>query len=125
MTEPGGPEPVERGEPADITARPDVPWWDPGADASVSPGSDSVVVAGVPVRRGTRVRLWPSRRADAHDMFLTGRPATVQAVLLDVDGNRHLAVTLDEDPASDLHAAHGRFRCFAPDEVEPLTGGIR
>jgi hypothetical protein len=103
----------------------EVPWWDPGADDSVSPESDSVIVAGVPVRRGTRVRLWPSRRADAHDMFLTGRPATVQAVLLDVDGNRHLAVTLDEDPAADLHAAHGRFRYFAPDEVEPLTGGAR
>jgi hypothetical protein len=106
--------------PEDITARPDVPWWDPGADASVSPQTDSVSIAGACVRRGSRVRLRPSRRADAQDMFLAGRTALVQAVLLDVDGDQHLAVTLEDDPAADLAAAHGRFRYFAPDEVEPL-----
>ena len=108
---------------ADITARPDVPWWDPGADASVSPHTDSVSVAGTRVSRGSRVRLRPNRRADAQDMFLAGLTATVQAVLLDVDGDRHLAVTLEDDPAADLEAAHGRFRYFAPDEVEPLGPG--
>jgi hypothetical protein len=108
------------GEPADVTARPDVPWWDPGADASMSPETDSVLVDGVAVAKGSRVRLRPARRADAHDMFLAGRDAVVQAVLLDVDGEWHLAVTLADDPASDLQAAHGRFRYFGVDEVEPL-----
>jgi hypothetical protein len=28
-------------------------------------------------------------------------------------------VTLADDPAADLQAAHGRFLYFAPDEVEP------
>ena len=60
------------------------------------------------------------RRADAQDMFLAGREATVEAVFLDVDGNRHLAVTLDEDPAADLQRWHGRYLYFSPDEVEPL-----
>jgi hypothetical protein len=60
------------------------------------------------------------RRTDAQDMFLAGRAATVQAVLRDLDGGTHLAVTLDDDPGADLHMAHGRFRYFAPDEVEPL-----
>jgi hypothetical protein len=98
-----------------------VPWWDPGADRTVSPETDGVVVAGVSVAKGSRVRLRPGqRRADAQDMFLAGRLATVEAVFLDVDGNRHLAVTLDEDPAADLQRWHGRFLYFSPDEVEPL-----
>ena len=41
------------------------------------------------------------------------------AVFLDVDGNRHLAVTLEEDPAADLQRWHGRYLYFSPDEVEP------
>jgi hypothetical protein len=98
-----------------------VPWWDPGADRTVSPETDGVVVAGVTVAKGSRVRLRPGqRRTDAQDMFLAGREATVEAVFLDVDGNRHLAVTLDEDPAADLQRWHGRFLYFSPDEVEPL-----
>jgi hypothetical protein len=97
-----------------------VPWWDPGADRTVSPETDGVVVAGVMVAKGSRVRLRPGqRRADAQDMFLAGRLATVEAVFLDVDGNRHLAVTLDEDPAADLQRWHGRYLYFSPDEVEP------
>jgi len=40
-------------------------------------------------------------------------------VFLDVDGNRHLAVTLDQDPAADLQRWHGRYLYFSPDEVEP------
>jgi hypothetical protein len=96
-----------------------VPWWDPGADRTVSPETDGVVVAGVTVAKGSRVRLRPGQRADAQDMFLAGRLATVEAVFLDVDGNRHLAVTLEEDPAADLQRWHGRFLYFSPDEVEP------
>jgi hypothetical protein len=108
-------------EPADITAKPEVPWWDPGADNSVSPETDSVVVAGVHVATGSKVRLRPGlKRSDAQDMFLTGRVATVRAVLSDVDGEWFVAVTLDDDPGADLQNTHGRFRYFSPDEVEPL-----
>jgi hypothetical protein len=100
-----------------------VPWWDPGADASVSPGTDSVVIAGHRVAAGSRVILRPGRRrADAQDMFLAGRAALVEAVLLDVDDTAYLAVTLADDPAADLQSAHGRFMYFAPDEVEPDPG---
>lgn len=97
-----------------------VPWWDPGADASVSPATDAVRVDGVRVARGSKVTLRPGRRrADAQDLFLEGRIATVEAVLIDVDGEHHLAVTLDDDPAADLQRWHGRYLYFAPDEVEP------
>jgi hypothetical protein len=108
------------GGPARPPAAPPVPWWDPGADATVSPERDSVRIAGVDVARGSKVRLHPGRRrADAQDMFLEGRTATVEAVFLDVDGNRHLAVLPDDDPAAEVQRWHGRFLYFSPDEVDP------
>ena len=104
-----------------MTARPSVPWWDPGSDASVSPETDHVLIDGVRVGRNSRVRMQPgSRRADAQDLFLAGREAIVEAVLFDVDGQVHLAVTPVDDPAADLQRNHGRFLYFAPDEVQPL-----
>jgi hypothetical protein len=106
--------------PADRPAEETVPWWDPGADASVSPATDAVLVAGVPVAKGSRVRLRPTRRADAQDIFLAGQEAVVTAVLSDVDGETHVAVVLADDPAADLHEWYGRYWYFAPDEIEPL-----
>jgi hypothetical protein len=116
-----GGEPLSTGPPMLPEGDPElVPWWDPGADRTVAPETDGVVVAGVNLAKGSRVVLRPGqRRADAQDMFLAGREATVEAVFLDVDGNRHLAVTLDEDPAADLQRWHGRYLYFSPDEVEP------
>ena len=107
---------------AKATGEPEnVPWWDPGADASVSPETDTLQVGGILVSKGSPVRLCPGqRRADAQDMFLTGRLATVEAVFSDVDGNSHVAVTLADDLAADLHRWHGRFLYFSPDEIEPL-----
>jgi len=118
----GSPAPAGAEADADaVLPRPETPWWDPGADASVSPGTDTLVVGGVTVGRGSRVRMRPgSRRADAQDLFLAGRIAVVEAVLFDVDGEVHLAVTPEDDPAADLNARHGRYLYFAPDEVEPL-----
>jgi len=108
-------------DPIETITTPGTPWWDPGADASVDPETDSVTIAGVAVAKGSKVLLRPgSRRADAQDMFLEGRTATVAAVLLDVDGNTHVAVTIDDDPGAEISAAHGRFRYFAPDELAPL-----
>jgi hypothetical protein len=92
-----------------------------GAIRSVRPAGPSVTVAGVRVAEGSRVRLRPNLRgADAQDMFLIGKTATVRVVLSDVDGATHVAVTLDDDPGADLQHAHGRYRYFSPDEIEPL-----
>lgn len=103
----------------------ETPWWDPGSDASVDPEHDTVQIGEVDVGRGTRVILRPGvRRADAYDLFLAGRTATVAAVLFDVDQGIHLAVTVDDDPGSDLKESHGRYLYFAPDEVEPLAGDV-
>ncbi|MET9683432.1 hypothetical protein [Streptomyces coeruleorubidus] len=96
-------------------------WWQEGADDGLSPATDTVVVDGVRLGGGSRVRLRPrGRGADAQDMFLAGRTAEVAAVFHDVDGSVHLAVTLDDDPAAELHTWYGRFHYFRPDELEPL-----
>jgi hypothetical protein len=100
---------------------PDAPWWDPGADSSVSPETDHVVIEGVTVARGSKVRMRPgARRADAQDLFLIGREAQVEAVLHDVDGKVHVAVCPVADPVAELQRTHGRFLYFAPDELEPI-----
>lgn len=113
---PGEPDPVE------TFTTPGTPWWDPGADSSVDPDTDSVLVAGVEVAKGSKVMLTPRLHGtDAQDMFLDGRTATVAAVLLDVDGNTHVAVTIDDDPGADLSLVQGRFQYFSPDEIAPLT----
>jgi hypothetical protein len=106
--------------PAEPSPDEAVPWWDPTSERAVDPDSDFVMIGDIPVGRGTAVRLRPGRRsADAQDMFLDGRAATVEAVLFDVDGGSHLAVTLDELAEGGVNP-HGRFLYFAPDEVEPI-----
>jgi hypothetical protein len=97
-----------------------VDWWDPLADKAVRPDIDAVLVNGVRVARGSRVRLHPARRADAQDLFFSGKTAWVTSVHEDVDGNQHVGVVVEDDPAADLHDWYGRYLYFSPDEVEPL-----
>ncbi|MDI3424038.1 hypothetical protein [Streptomyces luteolus] len=100
--------------------RPDTPWWDPASEAGLDPARDEVLVDGHPVRAGSRVVLRPGlRRTDAQDLFLHGRAALVEAVLHDVDGGVHLAVTVDGDPGADIRREQGRYLYFQPDEVAP------
>ena len=98
----------------------DVPWWDPASDESVQPELDSVLIDGVRVAKGSLVRVHPSRRADAQDLFFADQVARVTAVLSDVDGGTHVALVLVDDPAADMHEWYGRYLYFAPDELEPL-----
>jgi hypothetical protein len=108
------------------TAQPDlnqdqaVAWWDPAVDASVDPWSDTILINGVDVSKGTMVQLQPSHRSDAQDIFLEGMTATVAGVFQDVDGTTHVAVTVDDDPATSELAWQGRYLFFHPDEVSPL-----
>ena len=44
----------------------------------------------------------------------------MQAVFHDVDGEVHVAVSPDHDPAAELQRSHGRFLYFGTDELEPL-----
>ncbi|BDM70444.1 hypothetical protein HEK616_39310 [Streptomyces nigrescens] len=118
-----GPGPTAPGDQApDVPGtRPDTPWWDPGGDRGVDPATDQITLDGRQVGAGSRVLLKPGRRrTDAQDLFLHGRAALVEAVLHDVDGGVHLAVTLEDDPGADIRREQGRFLYFQPDELAPL-----
>jgi hypothetical protein len=92
---------------------------DPFAAIDV-PSIDCVFVNGTKVTKGSAVRLHPKRRADVWDIFLEGKTATVRKVHQDVEDVLYVAVTVDDDPASDLHDWYGRSLFFYPDEIEPL-----
>jgi hypothetical protein len=89
------------------------------------PGMDCVFVDDVKITKGSTVRLHPKRRADAWDLFLDGRLATVRAIHQDVENQLYVAVTVDDDPASDLHDWYGRAFFFYPEEVEPARADAR
>src|SRR5690348_18020410 len=82
----------------------------------------SVQLFGIEVRRGDRVRLWPQRQADIFDMALAGKLATVEAIEQTVEDEVYLAVTIDDDPGSDLgnlrQIGHRFF--FRAEEIEPV-----
>ena len=90
------------------------------ADTAVRPELDAILVNGTRVAAGSRVRLRPSRSADAQDLFFADKIARVTSVHEDVDGDQHVAVVIEDDPAADMHDWYGRYLYFAPDEVEPL-----
>lgn len=85
-------------------------------------GPAEVVVDGVEVRAGSRVRLRPRGTADVLDLVLTGREGVVEAVEQDEEGAFHFAVTVDDDPGRDLGEARlpGHRFFYAADEIEPL-----
>jgi hydrogenase maturation protease len=78
-------------------------------------GPDSVVVAGVELRRGSRVKLHPRAGADIFDLALAGRVGTVYAIEEDTEGHIQLAVVVDA-------AQPDRRFFFSPEEVEPVVG---
>jgi hydrogenase maturation protease len=87
------------------------------------PGPDSVEVAGVELRAGSRVRLWPRGSSDVFDLALAGRDAVIEAIEQDTEGRVSLAVVVDDDPGRDLgmdrQLGHRFF--FTAAEVEPLA----
>ncbi len=95
--------------------------WEP--EARVAPDRMAIEVAGATITKGSTVRLRPNRRADSMDAFLTGRRATVEAIFESVDDEVFVAITVDDDPATELHREFGRYFYFSPDELEPVAAG--
>jgi hypothetical protein len=71
------------------------------------------------IRKGASVRLRPRGRGDIFDLALAGQIATVESVERDLEGQIHVAVTVDADPGKDLGAYGHRF-FFRPEEMELL-----
>ena len=54
------------------------------------------------------------------DAFLDGHVGRVAGIYGDLEDRTYVAVTVEDDPAADLHEWFGRFFYFDPDEIEPL-----
>lgn len=96
--------------------------WNPFEE---KPPLESVLVFGIELRKGDRVRLWPQKTADILDLALAGKVATIEAIEQDFDERIHFAVVLDDDPGREFGEMRqpGHRFFFAPEEVEPLTLG--
>lgn len=108
-------------------------FWDaerPACDAECPPwdvesaAPECVVIDGVELTKGSRVRICPRPGGDVMDLVLAGKVAFVEAIEQDVEGAIHVAVTIEDDPGRDLGDARqpGHRFFFALDEVEPLDG---
>lgn len=84
------------------------------------PGAGHIYINGTKIETGSRVRLRPVRRADVWDMFLDGKTARVTGVFEDLENQHYLAVTVDDDPANEMHDWYGRYLYFYPNEVEAM-----
>jgi len=96
---------------------------DPKAEGAEYAPLESVIVSGVAVKTGDRVRLWPHKNADILDMALEGKLAVVEAIERDFEDRVHLAVVIEDDPGRDLGMLRqpGHRFFFSPEEVELVT----
>ena len=79
------------------------PWSTIGEDPfAARPQRESVRWGGATLRIGDRVRLEPRAGADALDLMLRGRTATIESIEQDYEDVVYLAVTIDDDPGADL-----------------------
>ncbi len=91
-----------------------------GAFEEEAPGAGHIYVNGMKIAKGSSVRLRPVRRADVWDSFLDGKTAKVAGVYADFENQQYVAVTVDDDPANDLHDWYGRYLYFYPNEIETV-----
>jgi hydrogenase maturation protease len=88
---------------------------------------DHLLISGVKVTTGDRVRLFPHKGGDILDIALQGQIATIESMEQDYDGRAHVCVVLDDDPGRDLGLLRqpGHRFFFDPSEVEPLPESER
>lgn len=81
-----------------------------------------VVIDGIEIERGSRVRLRPRPGGDIMDLVLAGKIAVVEGIEQDLEDTIHIAVTIEDDPGRDLGEARqpGHRFFFSLPEVEPL-----
>jgi hydrogenase maturation protease len=81
---------------------------------------DQVLINGIMVRAGDRVRLNPRDGGDILDIALRGQLATVESLEEDYEGAQHVCVVLDADPGRDLGMMRqpGHRFFFTPAEIE-------
>ena len=83
---------------------------------------DRLIIGGVEVHLGDRVRLRPRKGGDVLDIALAGQVALIESIEQDYEGKSHVCVVLDDDPGRDLGLLRqpGHRFFFDAAEVEPL-----
>jgi hypothetical protein len=83
---------------------------------------EALLVDGVELRTGDRVRLRPRKGGDVLDMALEGKTAAIECIEQDDEGKFHFAVVVDDDPGRDMGLLRqpGHRFFFDPEEVEPV-----
>jgi hypothetical protein len=86
------------------------------------PAIENVLVDGVELRVGSRVRLQPRKGGDIMDVALAGKIAIIEALEQDYEGTIQIAVVLDDDPGKDLGMLRqpGHRFFFGAEEVEAI-----
>lgn len=81
-----------------------------------------VVIDGIELTVGSRVRLHPKPGGDIMDLALSGRAAVVEGIERDFEDHIYVAVTVEDDPGRDLGLARqpGHRFFFSIAEIEPL-----
>ncbi|MFW6084679.1 MAG: hydrogenase maturation protease [Gemmatimonadota bacterium] len=94
------------------------PFW---VEMGRAPSSE-IVMDGVTLRRGSRVRLHPSPGGDVMDIVLNGKVGIVEGIDEDDRGGVQFTVVVEDDPGLDLGMDRmpGHRFYFRPEEIEPL-----
>ncbi len=87
---------------------------------------EHVLVAGIELKQGDRVRLRPRAGGDIFDLALAGKIAVIEAIEQDYEDKVHLAVVLEDDPGRDMGMLRqpGHRFFFAVEEVEPVDEAV-
>jgi len=85
---------------------------------------DDLLIDGIAIKQGSRVRLHPRAGGDIMDIALTGKTAVIEAIEQDYEGKVHVCVVIDDDPGRDIGLMRqpGHRFFFDAEEVEPLGG---
>ncbi|MEO5970894.1 MAG: hypothetical protein ABIQ95_13280 [Bdellovibrionia bacterium] len=83
---------------------------------------EEILVQGIQIKKGSRVRLKLEHFSDIFDSVLNGMTAVVESIEQDFEDRIFFAVTIDEDPGRDLGSTGkpGHRFFFKPTEIEPL-----
>jgi hypothetical protein len=83
---------------------------------------DHVMMNGVDLRIGDRVRLRPRKGGDIMDVALAGKIAIIESLEQDYEGKIQVATVLDDDPGKDLGMLRqpGHRFFFDVEEIEAI-----
>jgi hypothetical protein len=86
------------------------------------PAIDKIIVGGLELKLGDRVRLHPRKGGDIMDVALSGKIGIIESIEQDYEGEVQLAIVIADDPGKDfgmLRQPGHRF-FFRAEEIESV-----